>query len=37
MSDTLVLEVLLGVLVVICAIITNAALWPTSGRRHRRG
>ncbi len=37
MPDTLILEVLLGVLVVICGIITNAALWPTSGRRRRRG
>ncbi len=32
MSDTLILEILLGVLVLICAIITNAALWPTPPR-----
>ncbi len=34
MSDTVFLEILLGVLVIICAIITNAALWPTPPRSH---
>ncbi|GLX99107.1 hypothetical protein [Herbidospora sp. NBRC 101105] len=34
MSGTLILEILLGVLVLICAVITNAALWPTVRRSH---
>ncbi len=37
MSGTLILEILLGVLVVVCAVITNAALWPASSRSHTRG
>lgn len=32
MSGTLILEILLGVLVLICAVITNAALWPIPPR-----
>ncbi len=34
MSGVLFLEILLGLLVIVCGIITNAALWPTRPRSH---